>query len=254
MLVRVLGCSGGIGGNLRTTSILIDQDILVDAGTGVGDLSLSELQLIDHVFITHSHLDHIVMLPFLVDTVGGMRTRPIVVHATAETLAILREHVFNWKIWPDFSRIPDERNAMLRFSEIAMGETVSLAGRKLTPVPANHTVPAVGYWIDSGDASLVFTGDTTACDELWTVVNAIENLRYVIIETAFHNGERELAIASKHLWPDQLAAELGKLRRKARVYITHLKPGEGAITMAEIEECAEPFNPRMLANGHVFKL
>jgi hypothetical protein len=91
-------------------------------------------------------------------------------------------------------------------------------------------------------------------DMLVDVANKIENLRYVIIETAFHNGERELAIASKHLWPDELVNELSRLTRKARVYITHLKPGEGAITMAEIEECGEAFNPRMLANGHVFKL
>ena len=254
MLVRILGCSGGIGGNLRTTSMLVDHDVLIDAGTGVGDLSLTELQLIDHVFITHSHLDHIAMLPFLVDTVGGMRSKPILVYATAATLAILREHIFNWKIWPDFSKIPDEQNPMLRFCEVSEGEVVTLGQRRITPLPANHTVPAVGYWLDSGAASLVFTGDTTTCDELWAVANRIENLRYIIIETAFHNGEEQLAIASKHLWPDQLTVELGKLQRKARVYITHLKPGEGAITMAEIEECAEAFNPRMLANGHVFKL
>ena len=254
MLVRVLGCSGGIGGNLRTTSMLIDQDILVDAGTGVGDLSLAELHLIDHVFLSHSHLDHVAMLPFLVDTVGGMRGKPIIVHATAETLDILREHIFNWKIWPDFSCIPNAEQPFLRFEEVRMGEPVDLGGRWITPVPANHTVPAVGFSIDSGEASLVYTGDTTECDELWDVVNAISNLRYVIIETAFHNGESELARASKHLWPDKLAQELGRLRRKVRIYITHLKPGEGAVTMAEIEECAEPFNPRMLANGHVFKL
>jgi len=254
MLVRILGCSGGIGGNLRTTSMLVDQDILIDAGTGVGDLSLTELQLIDHVFITHSHLDHVAMLPFLVDTVGGMRTSPIVVHATAETLAILKDHIFNWKIWPDFSKIPDEKNPMMRFSEVKLGEPVGLGVRRFTALPANHTVPAVGYWLDSGDASLIFTGDTTSCPALWDVANKIENLRYVIIETAFHNGERELAIASKHLWPDELVNELSRLTRKARVYITHLKPGEGAITMAEIEECGEAFNPRMLANGHVFKL
>ncbi len=254
MLVRILGCSGGIGGNLRTTSMLVDHDVLIDAGTGVGDLSLTELQTIDHVFITHSHLDHIAMLPFLVDTVGSMRKAPIRVHATAATLAILREHIFNWKIWPDFSKIPDERNPMMQFHEVTEGEVVMLGNRRITPLPANHTVPAVGYWLDSGAASLVFTGDTTTCDELWAAANRIENLRYVIIETAFHNGEEQLAIASKHLWPDQLTVELGKLQRKARVYITHLKPGEGAITMAEIEECAEAFNPRMLANGHVFKL
>ena len=44
MKLRVLGCSGGIGGrHLRTTSLLVDNDILIDAGTGVGDVSLAEL-------------------------------------------------------------------------------------------------------------------------------------------------------------------------------------------------------------------
>ncbi len=253
MLIRVLGCSGGIGGNLRTTSMLLDQDVLIDAGTGVGDLTLAELQLIDHVFLTHSHLDHLAMLPFLVDTVGGMRNRPIVVHSTAATLAIIRAHIFNWQIWPDFSQIPNENEPFLRFEPMALGETIDLGGRRITALPASHTVPANGYQLDSGDASLVFTGDTCTCDELWTVVNKIDNLRFLIIETAFSNAERELALVSKHLWPDGLAAELAKLERRVRVFVTHLKPGEGALTMAEVEECAGQFNPRMLANGHVFK-
>lgn len=63
MKLRVLGCSGGIGGNLRTTSMLLDHDVLIDAGTGVCDLGLHELSAIDHVFLTHSHLDHIVSVP-----------------------------------------------------------------------------------------------------------------------------------------------------------------------------------------------
>ena len=53
MRLRVLGCSGGIGGrHLRTTSFLVDSDVLIDAGTGVGDLSLAELSLIDHIFLS----------------------------------------------------------------------------------------------------------------------------------------------------------------------------------------------------------
>jgi ribonuclease BN (tRNA processing enzyme) len=77
MKVRVLGCSGGIGGyHLRTTSMLVDHDILIDAGTGVADLSLAELALIDHVFLTHSHLDHIASLPLLIDSVSDCATNP----------------------------------------------------------------------------------------------------------------------------------------------------------------------------------
>lgn len=256
MKFRVLGCSGGIGGrHLRTTSFLVDSDVLIDAGTGVEDLSLAELSLIDHVFVSHSHLDHVSSLPFLVDTVGGMRTKPITVYTTRATIEILRNHLFNWAIWPDFSEIPTPDAPYLRYEEIEVGRTMSLAGRRLTPLPAEHTVPAVGFHLDSGQASLVFTGDTGPSDALWKLVNRIRNLRYVIIETAFPNKERQLANVSKHLCPTTLATELAKFEGDAEVYITHLKPGEIELTMQEIEECAGgTLRPRMLQNGQLFEL
>jgi len=254
MKLRVLGCSGGIGGrHLRTTSLLIDNDILVDAGTGVGDLSLAELMLIDHIFVTHSHLDHVCSIPFLVDTVGGMRNKPLTVHAIEPTLEMIRNHIFNWSIWPDFSQIPTPSKPFMKYQAVAVGETVEMKGRKITALPANHVVPAVGYQVDSGQASLVFTGDTTTHDPLWTVVNKITNLRYLIIETAFCNRERDLAIAAKHFCPSLLAEELTKLERSAEIFITHLKPGEIELTMQEVEECAGQFKPRMLQNNQVFE-
>ena len=254
MRLRVLGCSGGIGGrHLRTTSFLIDGDVLIDAGTGVGDLTLAELSQIDHIFITHSHLDHVTSIPFLVDTVGGMRSRPLVIHATRPTIEILRNHLFNWSIWPDFAEIPSPEAPFMRYEEIELGRPVTLSGRRFTPIPALHTVPAVGYHLDSGASSLVFTGDTGPNDALWHVVNRIANLKFLIIETAFSNKERQLAEMSRHLCPAMLAEELAKLERNAEIYITHLKPGEIEPTMLEIEECAGKFRPRMLQNNLVLE-
>jgi len=254
MRLRILGCSGGIGGrHLRTTSMLLDNDILVDAGTGVGDLSLTELSLIDHVFLTHSHLDHVASIPFLVDTVGGMRNKPLTVWAAPATLEIIRNHIFNWSIWPDFTQIPSPDKPFLRFGDVQVGVTIEMLGRRLTPLPANHVVPAVGYHLDSGRGSLVFTGDTTTNDPLWAAVNKIPNLRYIIIETAFCNREKELAIISKHLCPSMLAEELAKLARSAEIYITHLKPGEIELTMQEIEDEAGQYRPRMLQNNQIFE-
>ena len=254
MKLRVLGCSGGIGGrHLRTTSFLVDSDILIDAGSGVGDLSLAELSLIDHIFVTHSHLDHVTSIPFLVDTVGGMRAKPILVYATRATIEILKNHLFNWAIWPDFTEIPTLEAPFLRYQEIQLGQTVTLGGRDITSIPARHTVPAVGYHLNSGAASLVFTGDTGPNEALWRVVNRIENLKYLIIETAFSNKERQLAEVSRHLCPQTLAEELAKLERNPEIYVTHLKPGEIELTMQEIEECAGAFRPRMLQNNLVLE-
>ena len=254
MKLRVLGCSGGIGGrHLRTTSFLLDSDVLIDAGTGVGDLTIAELSQIDHVFITHSHLDHVTSIPFLVDTVGGMRARPITVYATRATIEIMRNHLFNWAIWPDFTEIPSPEAPFLRYEDLEVGGSVELGGRTITAIPARHTVPAVGYHLDSGAGSLVFTGDTGPNEALWKVVNAIGNLKYLIIETVFSNKEQRLAEISRHLCPNTLAEELKNLERNAEIYITHLKPGEIEPTMLEIEECAGAFRPRLLQNNLVLE-
>ncbi|SBT10108.1 Beta-lactamase domain protein [Candidatus Accumulibacter aalborgensis] len=254
MRVRVLGCSGGIGGShLRTTSMLVDDDVLVDAGTGVADLSLAELAVIDHVFLTHSHLDHIASLPLLVDSVSDLRNKPLIVHATAATLEIIGKHIFNWAIWPDFRVIPSPEKAVMRWQPMALGQSVRLGRRVITALPAEHTVPAVGYQLDSGAGSLVFTGDTTVNDSFWPVVNRIANLRYLLIETAFPNREQVLAEISRHLCPNMLLAELKKLTIAAEIYISHLKPSQIELTMAEIEACAGDFKPRMLQNNQVFE-
>jgi ribonuclease BN (tRNA processing enzyme) len=254
MKIRVLGCSGGIGGGLRTTSFLVDEDVLIDAGTGVGDLSLENLAKIDHIFVSHSHLDHVTSIPFLVDTVCWMRRNPIIVYGIKETLDILRAHLFNWKIWPDFTQIPNAEAPFMVYREIKVGEVVELRGRRFTAIPANHTVPAVGYVMDNGRNALVFSGDTASNDALWSVVNATKNLKYLIIETAFSNKESDIAAASKHLCPKMLAQELEKMRVSPEVFITHLKPGEGALTMKEVGEAAGRWRPRMLENNQEFTL
>lgn len=253
MKLRVLGCSGGIGSGLRTTAFLLDHDILIDAGTGVGDLGLDALMRIDHVFVTHSHLDHIASIPFLVDAVARVRDRPLTIHATEATLDILRHHLFNWLVWPDFNLIPDGDRPFLVYETIAPGLTVELEGRRITPLPANHVVPAVGFRMDSGEGSLVFSGDTTTNDAFWEAVNRIDNLRHLLIETAFCEAEKRLAIRSGHLCPSLLAEELEKLERPAEIHITHLKPGEAGVTMKEIAQHAAKFAPRMLRTGQVFE-
>ena len=253
MKLRVLGCSGGIGGDAQTTAMLLDDDILIDAGTGVGNLSMEEMVKIDHIFLTHAHLDHVAFIPFLVDTVGSLRTRPIIIHALQATVDILQKHLFNWHLWPDFTKIPDDRLPYMRYEALSLGNTVDLDGRKITSLPAHHAVPAIGYQLNSGQASLVFTGDTTTNQALWSITNKIENLKYLIIESAFCDEKKDIAIRSKHLCPSLLAEELMKLERPAEIFITHLKPSDAEVTMSEIQRNLAKFNPRQLENNQLFE-
>src|SRR5512141_520723 len=160
MRVRVLGCSGAIAKDCRTTSFLIDGDVLVDAGTGVGDLDLDEMKGIEHVLLTHSHLDHIASLPLMVDAIASQLTRPVQVHALAGTLDALRAHVFNNVIWPDFTRIPSPQAPFISLNEIRVGQSLNLGGKHFEVLPAVHTVPAVGFAVTAGKGCWVFTGDT----------------------------------------------------------------------------------------------
>lgn len=254
MKLRVLGCSGGIGAKARTTSFLVDSDILIDAGTGVEDMTVEELASVDHVFLTHCHLDHIAALPLLIDSVGGMREAPVIIHALPQTIEALRKHIFNWVIWPDFTEIPHFDRPYMRFAPFVLGQKVSVGTRRIRSLPANHTVPAVGFEIATDDGALVFSGDTSPNDEFWQVVNGVRNLRVLIMETAFSNREQDLAVLAKHLFPIQLGQELEKLRIDTRVFVTHLKPSDRAQIAREVQAWAGRFEPHVLERGQIIEI
>lgn len=234
MKVRVLGCSGSIAKDCRTTSFLIDDNILIDAGTGVGDLTLDEMRKIDHVFLTHSHLDHIAALPLMLDAVSSLRNSPVQVHALPPTIAALRHHIFNNVVWPDFAVIPSTDQPFLRFCHLETGEQRLIDGLVIEALPAVHTVPAVGYAIQGSTGWWVFSGDTERNPAFWQRVNQLPVVM-LVIETAFSNRESALARQSLHLSPRTLLLELESCaHRGCRVYITHTKPAETKVIMGEI--------------------
>lgn len=254
MKIRVLGCSSAIGGVSTTSSYLIDKDILVDAGTGVGNLSFEELKQIDHIFLTHSHLDHIACLPLIADSVGSLRDKPITIHARAATLELLRKHIFNWQIWPDFTTVPTREAPFMVMEELTPGETWENNGRRLRSIPVNHTVPAVGYLISNGNNCLALSGDTTVTDEFWQVINACHDLRYLILETTFPDRQVELAAISKHLCPSMVQGELKKLHNRPEIYITHMMPNDEAEIMGELGQRISDFQLDRLSPDQIFEL
>ncbi|MFT4172568.1 MAG: 3',5'-cyclic-nucleotide phosphodiesterase [Rhodocyclaceae bacterium] len=255
MDVSILGCSGGIGGaDVRTTALRVDHDILIDCGTGVGALELSELAAIDHVFLTHAHMDHIALLPMLIDSASELRDKPLIVHAREETLQVLHAHIFNWRIWPDFTRIPSPQAPSLKFERIRVGQTVQLGERRITAMPATHAVPALGYRLAAAGGSLAFTGDTALSDELVAALNAMDDLRYLLVETAYADSQRELAMAARHLCPEQLASLLHALTVKPEVFVTHLKPAGEAGIVHDLAQHTDTVGLHILRTDQVFRL
>lgn len=247
MELRVLGCSGGIGEQLRTTSLLLNSEILIDAGTGLGDLTLQEMGCIRHIFLTHSHLDHIAGLPLLIDSIFDRIETPIVIHAQPATLKAIQEHIFNNAIWPDFSVLPSIHKPVLRYEAVSPGESVQLGELKLTLIPVNHVVPAVGYVMSTARHTVAFSGDTTTNDTFWPVLNGLDRLDTLIVEAAFTNHDLKLSQQAGHYCPHTLAADLAKLEHQPKIYLSHHKPGAEATIL---DECRQEITTHQVDSLH----
>lgn len=271
MNIRVLGCSGAIASGYKTTAFLLDDDVLIDAGTGVGDLSLEGLAAIDHILISHSHLDHVLSIALLADAAVRLRQErqrpPIKIHALPATLEALHQHVFNGVIWPDFTRVPSPQAPALQLLPFEIGDVLRLPGvsreRRIEVLSARHTVPAVGFAVELPSADepgrpespghWVYTGDTGPNPDLWNRLRQIR-VEHLVIETAFSDVESALASRTLHLCPSALGQELTHLAGRVKVHITHIKPGEETAVMREVQALNSKHEIRALHAGYCFEL
>mgnify|MGYP002623855691 CR=1 FL=1 len=258
MHIRVLGCSGSIAAGCRTTAFLLDRHILVDAGTGVGELTLDEMVDVDHILVSHSHLDHVLAIGLLADSVSRRRQSamrpPVQVHALPPTIDALRRHVFNGVLWPDFTTLPTAAHPTLAFAPVEVGQRLTLGGRRVEVLPAAHTVPAVGYAaFDDDDRAWVYTGDTGPNAALWERLAQLD-VAALVVETAFRDSEHALALRSQHLCPSLLEQELARLAAPTDVYITHIKPGELDAVMGELAALRTPHRLHALRAGQQLSL
>ena len=250
MRIRVLGCSGGIGAGSRTTALLIDDDVLIDAGTGIGDLALQELDPIRHVFLTHAHLDHVAGLPMLVDRIFDEHFDiPLTVYAREETLRAVQDHLFNGVIWPDFAKLPSAEKPMLRFRVCSPGDTVVIGHREFYAVDVMHSVPSLGYTVQNSGAAFAVSGDTKTNETLWPVLNACNDLKVLVIEVSFPDEMADLAAAAGHYTPATLTADLARLQHEPEIWLTGMKPGEETRILQQVIDAAPDRDIRMLTRG-----
>ncbi|WP_455217790.1 3',5'-cyclic-nucleotide phosphodiesterase [Kaarinaea lacus] len=254
MELTVLGCSGGVGQSLRTTTMRLNRDVLIDAGTGLGDLSLSEMAEIRHIFLTHSHLDHIASIPLLVDSIFDRIQEPIVIHGLEATIQALRTHIFNNVIWPDFAILPNRENPVIRYEVMMPGQIVEVSDLSIEMIPINHVVPGVGYRVANDKKVFAFSGDTTTNDTFWQVLNQYEQLDMLIVEAAFPNKDIDLCRRAGHYCPSLLAADIAKLRHRPEIYISHNKPGAEDEIFRQCQEDIRDYSINRLTAGSKFTL
>lgn len=223
MILRVLGGDGGVAIGFQTTSFLINKNILIDAGSAATSLNLKDQRNIDYIFISHTHLDHIKDIGFLADNVFTHRKKPIEIISTPDILQALKDHLFNNKIWPDFTKISNGTCPILAYR--AIEKSCKIGDVEVFIYPVNHPVPAIGFIVkDKGKNSIVITGDTGPTDLLWQEANKEKHLKAVLTEIAFPNRLQHIANLAGHFTPSMFKEEMAKLQQDVPMYIYHLKP------------------------------
>jgi ribonuclease BN (tRNA processing enzyme) len=252
MRIRVLGCSGGIGRGSRTTALLVDNDVLIDAGTGLGDLALEDIDSIRHVFLTHAHLDHVAGLPMLADRIFDEQIgTPLTVYAREETLRAIQDHLFNGVIWPDFAKLPSAEKPMLRYFVCSPGDTITIGNRNFYAIDVMHSVPSLGFTVQNSGGVFAVSGDTKTNETLWPVLNACDDLKVLVIEVSFPDEMQELAGIAGHYTPKTLTDDLKHLQHEPEIWLTGMKPGEEAHIFDQVTSAAPDRKIKMLSIGTI---
>lgn len=224
--IKILGASGSKSKHLNTTSFQIYKDIVVDAGNILNGLG-NDARYINHIFLTHSHADHITDLPFVIETFFEIREIPLTIYALKETIEVIKKHSFNNAIWPDFTkiRLPKTNEYSLILKEIKIDEIVTIHDYKIKAFPAVHIKGACGFVISKKENAFIISGDTYKNPKIWEEINKNPNIKAILLECSFPDKMEELAKDSKHLTPKLIAEELKTLKRNdISIFLYHLKP------------------------------
>ena len=255
MQINILGCSGGIGEGLQTTALRVRHNTLIDCGTGVGSLPIEDLRQIEHVFLTHSHLDHIAGLPLLVDTIyAELQNRPLYIHCQEETYQAIAQHIFNWKIWPNFFELPNAENPVIRFVPMRPGEVRSIEDLNIRMIEVLHTVPAVAYYLQDSTASFAFSGDTGPSPLLWEALNELDQLDLLLVECSFPDELDDIALAAQHYSPSTLAKDLQILRHQPTLCVSHLQPGNEKRILDQLDQRLDDLTIQQVSSGDILSL
>jgi 3',5'-cyclic-nucleotide phosphodiesterase len=236
--LRVIGCHGGETPRHRTSAFVLDGRVAIDAGSLTSGTELAAQWKLEACLVSHAHLDHVRDLATIADNRSQHGCPPLLVAGTAMTIAILKKHFFNGLLWPDFTKIPDAKAPTIAYKVLRPEVTTIVAGYEVRPILVDHTIECAAFVIRSPAGVVAYSGDTGPTNRLWEVLNETKDLRAMLMEVSFPNGQQSLATVSGHHTPRTLALDLRKLHgsRELPVILYHIKP----VFQVEVErECAK---------------
>ncbi|MDP3300644.1 MAG: MBL fold metallo-hydrolase [Sulfuricurvum sp.] len=223
--IEFLGTSGTRTPDQGTTCLRVSKHCVIDAGNLINAFG-DDVFTIEHIFLTHSHLDHIIDIPFLADLFVTQQAISLKIYALKETLEDLRQFIFNHRIWPNFEEINliGHTNKTIELIEINLDQKYTIDDVTLTPFKTNHTDGSCGYIIEKNDAGILFTADTYKCPRVWELMDQHPHIHTLVTEVSFPSSFEKLAHDSKHLTPALLQSELNQCKRNDfTIHAMHLK-------------------------------
>lgn len=236
--VKILGSSGSKTKTSGTSSFQVSKNIIIDTGNVINTLG-DECIDINHIFISHSHSDHITDLPFIIETFFEYRKETLKVYALNETIQHLQEHFFNNLIWPDFTKInfPNTNTKALEFIEISINKPSVFGEYEIKAIPANHIKGSCGFVITKNESAYILSGDTGTNFELIDEINQNEKIKSLLIECSYPNSMSELAHTTKHLNPILLQDMLKNIKRNdVSIFLYHQKYAYKEQIKKDVEE------------------
>ena len=255
MKIKVLGCSGAEVPGHRPPSFLLNEKILFDTGSLTNLLDVKGQLKIRYIFITHSHLDHILGIPFLADNLIFMKKRHRVnILSVPPVIKTIKKSLLDGSIWPDFTVIPNTHEAILNLVELKSGHSIKIEDYTITPYPVNHSVPATGYLVeDKKKRRFFYTGDTGPTDSTWKKIGK-KQIHGLFIEVSFPSRMEKIALGTGHLTPQLLKKELRKIDpQPERVFIIHIKPQYSKVIKPELQKLKVK-NLRLLRDGETIRI
>lgn len=253
MKVKILGCSGSETIGHMPPGFLVNDVMMLDAGTITAALSIEAQSKITDILISHTHLDHIKSVLFLADNIIGRIKKPVNIRAIPKVIDAIRKHLMNDVIWPDFTKIPTPKNPVLAYAPMPINKPVSIGGLKVKAIPMNHPVPAVGFLVSDGKTSFLYSADTGPNEGLWKEATKAKNLSAIIVDTSFPNSLDGIATLSGHFTPGQLHRDLAKARvgNDVPIYIYHVKPAHKKKVISELKGLGRK-NVKILVEGKTY--
>ena len=250
--ITILGAYGTKGENAGTSAFYIDEKNVLDAGNLLIPLK-EKSALIENIWLSHSHLDHILDIAYILDSYFAERQKTLKLLGLPQTLKAVKEDFLNDTIWPDFSKINLMNSSLkcVEYEEIKYGVVYSLGkDSTIEAYETDHTVPSSGYIITKKNATVIVTSDTYSLETTIALIDARDDIKTLVVECSFPSRMQQLAYDSKHLTPKLLFEMLQNLKRKdISIYINHIKPLFLQEMTAEIEAFKGAFEVKILKDG-----